>query len=99
MKLTQSNIKTMKELCKLYKVKSFSVFGSVLRNDFKLESDIDFVVDFEENDPIAYSDLYFGLKQKLENTLGREIDLIELRAINNSFLKKEIENTKVLIYG
>jgi predicted nucleotidyltransferase len=99
MKLTENNIKTIKELCKLYKVKSFSVFGSVLRNDFKPESDLDFVVDFEESDPIVYTDLYFGLKQKLENTLGRKIDLIELRAIKNSFLRKEIESSKVLIYG
>jgi predicted nucleotidyltransferase len=57
------------------------------------------VVDFEENDPIKYTDLYFQLKDKLEQILKRQIDLIEERGIKNSFFRKEIEESKVVIYG
>jgi hypothetical protein len=57
------------------------------------------VVDFDENDPIKYTDLYFQLKDKLENILKRQIDLIEERGIKNSFFRKEIEESKVVLYG
>ena len=99
MKISDKNIELIKQLCKEYRVKNFSVFGSVLTNNFSADSDIDFVVDFEENDPIKYTDLYFQLKEKLEQVLKRQIDLIEERGIKNSFFRKEIDDSKVVIYG
>ena len=57
------------------------------------------MVDFNENDPIKYSDLYFNLKEDLQKLLKREIDLIEDRGIKNQIFKKELDDTKVLIYG
>ena len=80
-------------------MKTLSLFGSATRDDFNDTSDIDFAVDFNETDPLKYSDLYFNLKEKLENLLKRKIDLIEVRAINNKFFKKELEETKISIYG
>ncbi len=99
MHISDKNIDRIKKLCKQYKVKSFFAFGSVTRNDFKEDSDIDFVVDFEESDPFKYTDLYFKLKEKLEELLQRQIDLLEERGIKNQFFKKELESKKVLIYG
>jgi len=99
MNISKDNIIAIKKLCKELKVKNFCVFGSALNNTFSKDSDIDFIVDFEEKDPLAYSDLYFKLKEKLENLLNRQIDLIEERGIKNSFFKREIEDTKVVIYG
>ena len=46
MKISEKNIERIKQLCEQYKVKNFSVFGSVLTDNFSSESDIDFVVDF-----------------------------------------------------
>ena|SRR5690606_29555290 len=99
MKISEENINEIKNLCEEYGVRTFSVFGSATREDFDDESDIDFVVDFEENDPFKYTDLYFQLKGKLENLLKRQIDLIEERAIRNKFFRKELDETKILIYG
>ena len=99
MKISEKNIERIKQLCKEYKVKNFSVFGSVLTDNFSSESDIDFVVDFEENDPLEYTDLSFQLKDKLEYLLKRQIDLIEERGIKNSFFRKEIDESKVVLYG
>lgn len=42
------------ELCKIHKVKSLYVFGSVLKDKFNNESDIDLIVDFENMD-VRYS--------------------------------------------
>lgn len=99
MKITEKNINRIKKLCEQYKVRTFSAFGSVTRNDFKDDSDIDFVVDFDESDPFKYTDSYFQLKEKLEKLLKRQIDLIEERGIKNQFFKKELDATKILIYG
>lgn len=74
-------------------------FGSVVRHDFNIDSDIDLVVDFNEKDPFTYTDLYFNLKSKLEELLNRQIDLIEERAIKNPIFKQQLEKTKVKIYG
>jgi hypothetical protein len=99
MKIDDKNINLIKKLCKEYKVRSFSAFGSVLRDDFNEISDIDFAVDFNENDPFKYTDLYFQFKEKLEELLKRQIDLIEERGIKNQYFRKELDKTKVLIYG
>ena len=99
MKINDQNIDLIKKLCKEYKVRTFSAFGSVTRDDFSDNSDVDFVVDFDETDPFRYTDLYFQLKEKLEQLFKRQIDLIEERAIKNQYFKKELDETKILIYG
>ena len=99
MKLIALNIDTIKVLCDKYHVKSLFAFGSVTRDELKPNSDIDLVVDIDSNDPLSYSDDYFGLKFQLEQLLKRQVDLLELRAIKNQYLRQNIENSKVLVYG
>lgn len=99
MKINDKTLNRIKKLCEQYRVRSFSAFGSVTRENFSKDSDIDFVVDFNENDPFEYTNLYFQLKEQLEKLLKRQIDLIEERAIKNKYFKKELDATKVLIYG
>jgi len=99
MNIGEPQIAQIKTLCKENKVKSLFAFGSVTREDFNDASDIDMVVDFDENDPFNYTDLYFNLKSKLEKILKRPIDLLEERAIRNPFFRQQLEQTKVMIYG
>jgi len=81
------------------KVRALFAFGSVTTDRFRPDSDIDLVVDIDDNDPISYSDKYFNLKFQLEDILKRQNDLLEQKAIRNNFLRNEIERTKVQIYG
>ena len=99
MKIEGAKLNAIKELCKANKVKSLFAFGSVTRDDFNENSDIDLIVDFEEKDPFKYTDLYFGLKSKLEELLKRQIDLLEERAIRNRLFREQLEGKKVKIYG
>ena len=99
MKIEEPKIEQIQELCKANRVKSLFAFGSVTRDDFDESSDIDLIVDFEEKDPFKYTDLYFGLKSKLEKILKRQVDLLEERAIRNRIFKQHLESTKVKIYG
>ena len=89
----------IERLCESYKVKTLYSFGSVNTSKFTQESDVDLVVDFKIEDPIEYTENYFGLKFELEKIFNRQIDLLESKAIKNPFLKESIDKTKVLVYG
>ena len=99
MNLSDLQSEELKKLCKTNKVKSLFAFGSVTREDFDEDSDIDFVVDFDENDPFKYTDLYFNLKEKLEALFNRQVDLLEERAIRNRLFRQQLDSTKIQIYG
>lgn len=99
MKELKNHIEQIRQMCNAHHVKTLFAFGSVLSDKFKADSDIDLVVDIDSKDPITYSDNYFALKFQLENMLNRQVDLLEDKAIKNPFLKKQIDDTKVLIYG
>ena len=92
-------IQTLNILCEQHKVSKLFVFGSVLTNRFNEESDIDMIVDFKDVDLMDYVDNYFSFKDALSQTLGREIDLLEDKAIRNPVLRRNIDNSKQLIYG
>jgi uncharacterized protein len=98
MNVLNQHIDQIKRLCELNKVSSLFAFGSVTTDKFKPDSDIDLVVEIDDNDPFSYSDKYFNLKFQLEEILKRQIDLLEQKSIRNRFLKSEIDRTKVLIY-
>lgn len=93
------HIDQVRSLCQAANVKTLFAFGSVVKDRLDPESDIDLVVDIEEEDPEAYSDHYFNLKFKLQELLKRPIDLLEQGALRNPFLRAEIDRTKVLVYG
>lgn len=100
MKLIELNISKIIELCKKYRVKSLAVFGSILTEKFNNESDIDMIVNFDEDVTYqTYADNYFGLHDNLKILLGRDIDLVDESSINNKYFKEEIDETKYLIYG
>lgn len=99
MKLIELNMDKIKILCAKHKVNKLFVFGSVLKNTFTNESDIDFVVDFEKLDLSDYADNYFDFKDQLESIFNRPVDLLEEKGIRNPYFRKQIENEKHLIYG
>ncbi len=85
-------------LCKMHKVKTLFVFGSVITDKFRPDSDIDFIVDISSNDPIDYAENYFDLKFKLQDLLKKPIDLLEQRGIKNKHLIQSINNSKRILY-
>jgi len=99
MNLIELNIEKIRSLCAKHKVNKLFVFGSVLKDTFNKESDIDLVVDFAGVDLYDYADNYFDLKDQLESIFKRPVDLLEQQAIKNPYLKKQIDSEKKLIYG
>ncbi len=99
MNLVEKNKDTIIALCKKYKVAQLFVFGSVLSDKFQNNSDIDFIVDFQNIDLYDYADNYFDLKFSLEKLFKREVDLLEDKAITNPFLRQSINSSKQIVYG
>lgn len=99
MKELSNHIDQIRKICASNNVKTLFAFGSIITEEFPPDSDIDLVVEIDENDPVSYSDDYFNVKFGLEKILDRRIDLLELKAIKNPYLKKQIEKSKVLVYG
>lgn len=103
MKIIELNLEQIKNLCKKCMVSKLWVFGSILTPRFNEDSDIDFSVDFDSdriNSRNAdWAECFFGLLHGLEDITGRRVDLVDYAAVRNSFFRKELDNTKQLIYG
>lgn len=81
-----------RELEKKYKVKKIAIFGSFARGEQKEESDIDLLVEFEEEGKTF--DNYMELKFFLEDLLNKKIDLVMKDALKDSIkelIMKELE--------
>jgi hypothetical protein len=85
------------EIAKKYNIRELSLFGSVLRNDFSITSDIDLLIEFNKNTNYSYFDLQ-EIKEKLSNVLKRPVDLVEKESITNPFRRKDILNSARKIY-
>lgn len=91
---------SIREFCQRWQIVELSVFGSVLRDDFRSDSDIDILVAFA---PTANWGLleHAQMQQELETMLGRAVDLISKRAIERSsnwIRRQEILSTAQTIY-
>ena len=87
----------IEKICRDLGVKRLDLVGSASRNDFRPErSDIDFLVEFNGLDRLF--DRYFELKIRLEQQLGKPVDVIQENAVKNPFVKKSLNRDKVRIY-
>ncbi|MDB5141464.1 MAG: polymerase beta domain protein region [Mucilaginibacter sp.] len=77
------------ELMKRYPISSMGLFGSIVRDDFGKDSDIDIIVDFNGKIGIEFVDL----ADELEENLHRKVDLVSRGGIQDryfNFIKSEI---------
>ncbi len=94
-----SHLRELRGLCRRFAVKRLGAFGSVLRDDFDPgRSDIDLSVEFGRSQSHGPADQYFGFKAAVERLLGRDVDLVELKAMRASRLRQSIERTQVPVY-
>jgi|WetSurMetagenome_2_1015567.scaffolds.fasta_scaffold172566_2 uncharacterized protein len=87
--------------CKRWKVLEFALFGSVLRGDFSIHSDIDVLVSFDAHSNWSLFD-HIKMKRELSEIFGREVDLVTRRALeqsSNMLLRSEILGTAKTLYS
>jgi uncharacterized protein len=87
------------QLCKKYHVLQLFAFGSIVKNNLKKDSDIDFLVYFKDDLPLLeYADNFFDFIYDLEALFGRKIDMVSGKAMKNPYFILEVEKTKQLVY-
>jgi predicted nucleotidyltransferase len=91
--------KKLEEFCRRWKISELALFGSVLRDDFRPNSDIDLLVSFSPKAKVSLFDLV-RMQNELKEIFGREVDLVERRAIEKSenYIRRKsiLSNTKVI---
>jgi len=87
------------ELCRKYRVRQLEVFGSATGSAFDEESsDVDLLVQFEEMPYADRADAYLGFLTAAEGLLQRHVDLVEVGAVRNPYLRRGIEESRELVY-
>jgi predicted nucleotidyltransferase len=87
----------IEEFCRPWKIREFSLFGSVLREDFRSDSDVDVLVSFEPDDEWDLFDLT-RMRDELIVLFARDVDLIEKEGLRNPFRTRAILDTREVIY-
>jgi len=85
------------EFCKRNHIRKLSLFGSILRDDFKPESDIDILVEFEEGQVVGFLRLA-GMEIELSEILGHKVDLRTPAELSRYF-RQEVLNTAEVQYA
>jgi predicted nucleotidyltransferase len=86
------------DFCRRWKITEMSVFGSVVRKDFRPDSDIDVLVSFEVGAGWSLVDLV-TVQDELAAVLGQPVDLIEEAALRNPYRRAAILESRQLVYA
>jgi predicted nucleotidyltransferase len=87
--------------CREWRIAKLELFGSVLRDDFGPESDVDVLVSFERGSTWSYLDLV-RMENELSEKLGRRVDLVERAAVeasDNYIRRREILRSAEALYA
>lgn len=81
------------ELCKQYHIRRLALFGSVLREDFRPDSDIDILVEFEPGHTPGFA--FIDIQDKLSDLFGRTIDLNTPQDLSRYFRDRVLAEAEV----
>jgi uncharacterized protein len=89
------------DFCRRWKVTEFAIFGSVLRDDFGPESDVDVLLTFDDQAHPTLFDLV-AMQDELSKLLGRPVDLSErgsIEASRNEVRRRSILGSAEVLYA
>ena len=86
------------QFCTKWKISELALFGSVLREDFGPDSDVDVLIEFAENAGWSLFE-WVDMIEELKSIFGREIDLASKRGLRNPFRRHQILTTREIVYA
>ena len=99
MKNIHLETETISKICQDWQIVELALFGSVLREDFNVDSDIDLLVSFAEDAKITFFDLD-TIEQEFSKLFNRPVDVVTKAAIEQSHnwirRKNILENSQVI---
>lgn len=99
--LIRDNLDRIAKLCEQHHVARLEVFGSAADGRFRPgESDVDFIVEFEDIDPVLRGEAYLELLFELDELLGVEVDLVIAKpeGEGNPYFWRAIQEDRQVIY-
>ena len=98
-KIIKTHFDLFLDLCRTHNVRRMYAFGSSVTGKFdEQSSDIDLLIELDVDAPIERGDQLMNLWNRLEQLFQKKIDLLTPTSVQNPFLKKNINSSKVLIY-
>ena len=94
----QIDLRRIAEYCKKWKITEFAIFGSVLRNDFRPDSDLDILVSFAEDEHWSLYE-WVDMIEELKAIFGRDVELVDKAGLRNPFRRHAILTTREVIYA
>ena len=88
----------IEQLCRRLPVKRLGLFGSALTKNFSQSSDVDVLVIFDSGENIDLFDIYFELKEYLEEIFKRDVDLVVDKNFKNPVFRETVDRTRTVIY-
>ncbi len=82
------------EFCQHNRIHRLALFGSVLRDDFTRDSDVDVLVEFEPGTRVGLR--FFGMERELSEILGHKVDLNTPGFLSKYFRDEVIAKAEVL---
>ena len=82
------------EFCRRHHIRKLALFGSVLREDFRPDSDVDVLVEFEPDQRVGLA--FFSMQDELSELLGRKVDLNTPGFLSRYFRDEVIAEAEVL---
>ena len=82
------------EFCRRHHIRKMSLFGSVIRDDFTPESDVDVLVEFELGKTPGLA--FFDMERELSETLGRRVDLNTAGWLSPYFRQEVLAEAEVI---
>lgn len=89
----------LQRLARDHGVQRLEAFGSVARGSEAPESDVDLLVEFEAASPTLYARRYFAFSEALEQLLGRSVELIEIKELDNPYFIRHIAADRTPLYA
>ena len=89
----------VEQFCRRHGVQELALFGSVLRDDFAPDSDVDVLLTLEPGQTMTV-EKYLDMRDDLSAMFGgREVDLVQKRLLKNPFRRHEILTTREVLYA
>ena len=89
--------KDVERICKKYRIKELSIFGSAIRDDFSEKSDVDLLVSFINNMEVGLFEV-IDVINEFELLLKRKIDLVPKEGLKYPVRRQNILTTREIVY-
>jgi len=86
------------EFCHRWKIAELALFGSILRDDFGPDSDVDVLIEFAGDADWSLYD-WVDMIDELRAIFGRQVDLVSKRGLRNPFRRHAILSTREVVYA